>query len=58
MLICKVSLFDALAVDGLEVIPHRDDVIARLAPLIAQLEGLLAVGVVSDIVVGYQHEGD
>ena len=52
----KVGLRDALAVDGLEVIAHGDDVVAGLTPLLAQLESLLAVGMVAHVVVGNEHK--
>ena len=40
----KVGLRDTLAVDGLEVIAHGDDMIPGLAPLLSQREGLFARG--------------
>ena len=53
----KVGLYDTLAVDGLEVIAHGDDMIPGLAPLLAQREGFFAVGMVALVVVGNEHEG-
>jgi hypothetical protein len=53
----EVGLHHALAIDGLEVVAHRNDVETGLSPLLAQCEGFFAVGMVALIVVGYQHEG-
>ena len=53
----KVGLCDAVAVDGLEVIAHGDDVVASLTPLLPEGESLFAVGMVAGIIVGYQHKG-
>lgn len=35
------------AVDGLEIVPHGDDMITGLAPLLTQFKGLVTVGVVA-----------
>ena len=53
----EVGFLYTVAVDSLEVIAHRDDVVAGLAPLVAQLESLFPVGMVAGVIVGYQHEG-
>ena len=52
----EVRLLHSLSIDGAEVVAHGDDVIAGFAPLSAQRERLLPVGVVSCIVIGNQHE--
>ena len=51
----EVDFLDAVAVDGLEIVAHRNDIIASLVPAFSQLEGFLAVGVVAGFVVGYEH---
>ena len=53
----EVNLLHAVAVDGAEVVAHGDDVVACVAPLLAQRESLFAVGMVAVFIVGYEHEG-
>ena len=53
----KVGLHHAVAVDGLEVVAHGDDVETGRTPLLAQGEGLFAVGMVALVVVSNEHKG-
>ena len=53
----EINFLHTVSVDGLEVVAHRDDVVASLTPLFAQLEGFLAIGVVALLVIGNQHKG-
>lgn len=48
---------DPTSVDGLEVVPHGDDVIAGLAPLDGEFEGLFAVRVIPVLIIGNEHKG-
>ena len=40
-----------------EVVPHGNDMVSGFAPLLSQLKGFLAVGVVTGLVIGNEHEG-
>ena len=53
----EIGLLHAVAVDGAEVVAHGNDMIAGPAPLLAQFERLLTVGVVAPVVIGNKHEG-
>ena len=53
----EVSLLHFVAVDGLEVVLHRDDGVAVLAPLGFTLGSLFKVGMVAHVIVGDEHEG-
>ena len=51
------GLDHVLAIDGLPVIPHGDDLIARSGPLIRESSALFRISVVAHVVVRHQHEG-
>lgn len=39
-----------------EVVPHGNDMVSGFAPLLTQLKGFLAIGVVAGFIIGNKHE--
>ena len=43
----EICFLYAVAVDGFEIVTHRDDDVTAITPLVAELKGFVAVGMVT-----------
>jgi len=52
----EICFLHAVAVDGLEVVLHGDDGVAGLAPFCLATGAFCEVGMITGVIVGYEHE--